>query len=765
MLRHLFHCIVAFALLLQVNPANCQGKVGVVLSGGGASGMAHVGVLKALEENNIPIDYITGTSIGALIGGLYASGYTPAEIEAMVVSKDFLDATNGLIKSEYGYFYKVPEKNSAMISWRFNLDSTFEANIPTSFVRSTPIDFGLMNLFSGPNTVSHGNFDSLFVPFRCIASNITERKQMVFKNGNLADAIRASMTYPFYLAPIEIDGKVMFDGGLYNNFPADVLCNDLHPDFVIASNVTATVDPPSEDNLLSQVKSMLIREPNFQISCAPGIIINSEVDDIATFEFEQNSIAIQRGYNSTMELMDSLQSAIQARRYASDMQAKRDEFMQSQPALTFESIEFDGLDKRYAKLFRQKVIKGNDKSFGIEQLTPQYLSLASDNKIKSIYPTAEFNPNTSLYQLKLKVKKEKDFTASFGGVISSKPISTGFFELDYSRLNSSQLSLNGNIYFGRFYTAVQTYLRWDVPFDIPFFIQAKFAINQYDFFNNQSTFIDAISPPYIITSEQFAEGSFGLPIAKKGKLTIGAAYAWHDFNYYQSNDFERGDTADITEFNGLTSFVKYQINSLNRKMYPSAGGKMELMVRNIMGRERTTPGSTSPGNDRYKKDHDWFIGQFSLEKYFFKKHNFRLGTSLDLVYSNQPIFQNYTATLLNAPAFQPIPESRTIFQEQYRAFSFGGLGLKAIYSIRDHLDFRAEAYLFQPYEELNSDKLGFTDLGKDLADRDFIGSFTTVYHTRIGPLAASINYYDDSETELSFLVHFGYILFNKNARE
>lgn len=752
-------------MLVQLKPVYSQGKVGLVLSGGGASGMAHVGVLKALEENNIPIDYITGTSIGALIGGLYASGYTPAEIEAMVVSKDFLDATNGLIKSEYGYFYKVPENNSAMISWRFNLDSTFEANIPTSFVRSTPIDFGLINLFSGPNTVSKGNFDSLFIPFRCIASNITERKQMVFNHGNLADAIRASMTYPFYLAPIEIDGKIMFDGGLYNNFPADVLCNDLQPDFVIASNVSSTVNPPTEDNLLSQVKSMLIREPNFQISCAPGIIINSEVNDIATFEFEQNSIAIERGYESTMNMMDSLQKAITDRRYASDMQEKRASFMKAQPALNFESIEFSGYDKRPAKFFKQKVFKDNKNAFGVEQLTPQYLSLASDKKIKSIYPKAEFNPNTELYRLKLKVKKEKDFTASFGGVVSSKPFSTGFFELDYSRLNATELSLNGNIYFGRFYSSVQTYIRWDVPYDLPFFLKAKFAINQYDFFNNQSTFIDAISPPYIITSEQFAEGSIGFPIAKKGKLTAGAAYAWQDFNYYQNNDFERGDTADITEFNGLTGFIKYQINSLNRKMYASSGGKMEIMLRNIMGRERTTPGSTSPGNERYKKDHDWILAQFCLEKYFFKKHNFRLGTSLDLTYSNQPLFQNYTATLLNAPAFQPIPESKTIFQEQFRAFSFGGLGLKAIYSIRDHLDFRAEAYVFQPYEELNSDGLGFTDLGKDLADRDFIGSFTTVYHTRIGPLAGSINYYDDSETELSFLIHFGYILFNKNARE
>lgn len=741
-----------------------QTKVGLVLSGGGASGMAHVGVLKALEENEIPVDYITGTSIGALIGGLYAAGYSPEEIEAMVTTQAFLDATNGIIDDQYKFYFKEHYEGASMVNWRFNLDSTFEANIPNSFVSSTPIDYGLMIYMSGADAKSNQNFDSLFIPFRCIASNITDRKEHVFRSGNLAAAIRASMTYPFYLAPIEVDGKIMFDGGLYNNFPANVLCEEFQPDFVIASNVTSRVIPPDEDNLLSQVKNMLIKEPNFEIKCAPGIIINSEVRDIATFEFEENQLAIQRGYNSANEMMDSIRNAIKVRRTKPELALARDEFLADVPELKFGSLSFKDYHVNQSRGFRKKV-QPKGKSFGIGSLTQPYLSLASDEKIKSLYPTASFNPKTQLYDLEIRVKQEKDIRVSFGGVISSKPFSTGFFEIDYTDLSATELNFSGNIYFGRFYSSVQARGRWDLPFLFPFFIEGIFTINQFDYFNSQTTLIDDISPPYIINSERYAEGRIGFPIANKGRILLGENYFWQDFNYYQSNDFERGDTADITKFKGYSPFIKYQINSLNRKMYASKGGSLEFLFRYFDGKEKTTPGSTSSDKAIFKKRHNWFLARLNIEKYFFKKMNFRMGTAFELCYSDQPNFQNFTATLLNAPAFAPLPENKTIFQEQYRAFTFAGAGLKAIYSIRDHLDFRLEAYVFQPYNELNTNSLGQTKLGEEVADRDYIGTFTTVYHTPVGPLAASLNYYDDSQQELSFLIHFGYILFNKKSRE
>ena len=130
-------------LLFFLSKLNAQ-KVGVVLSGGGAAGSAHVGVLKSLEENNVPIDYIVGTSIGALVGAFYASGYSPDEIEALLNSSGFRDAATGTIEEKYSFYFMKEEENSSIVSLNFNLDSILGTNLPTNVITSVPIDYGLM---------------------------------------------------------------------------------------------------------------------------------------------------------------------------------------------------------------------------------------------------------------------------------------------------------------------------------------------------------------------------------------------------------------------------------------------------------------------------------------------------------------------------------------------------------------------------------------------------------------------------------------------
>ena len=153
------------------------------------------------------------------------------------------------------------------------------------------------------------------------------------------------------------------------------------------------------------------------------------------------------------------------------------------------------------------------------------------------------------------------------------------------------------------------------------------------------------------------------------------------------------------------------------------------------------------------------------DKYFFSNSQFHLGAYFETNYSDLPRFQNYTASLLLTPAFTPIPESKTIFQSQYRSRSFSALGLKTIYSFRDQIDFRLETYLYQPYDELINQVNSSYLFGEELIDHSFISTFTTVYHSKLGPVAASLNYYDNADEEFSFLIHFGYIIFNKKAFE
>jgi len=202
---------------------SAQQRVGLVLSGGGASGIAHVGVLKALEERGIPIDYITGSSSGALVGSLYACGYSPEEIEVFVLSKKFQDMCKGILDSKYHFLYRQEDANASTFNFSISSDSILRKSIPLSIITPLLMDFEMLRSLGITSAAYQNDFNNLFVPFRSIASDVINKKSIVFRSGNLNEAVRASITYPLYINPIKIDGKIFFDGGLYNNFPLDIM--------------------------------------------------------------------------------------------------------------------------------------------------------------------------------------------------------------------------------------------------------------------------------------------------------------------------------------------------------------------------------------------------------------------------------------------------------------------------------------------------------------------------------------------------------------
>ena len=287
--------LVLTIFLFLSGMVTCYGQgVGLVLSGGGAAGFAHIGVLKALEEHNIPINYISGTSAGALVGAMYACGYSPAEIEAYVTSEKFQLMTQGGLERSQEFLLREDDPNASMMGFSFGLDSIFNKSLPTNFIRPELLDFEMMRLLGTVSASKEDNFDSLFVPFRCVASNIVAKRGEVFRKGHLNQAVRASMTFPFYINPIRINGVLYFDGGLYNNFPADVIYQEFNPDFIIGSNVSYNASPPSEDNLISQLTNMLVTPTNFNIPCESGILIEPKTD-VQTFDFSEVKQAIESG--------------------------------------------------------------------------------------------------------------------------------------------------------------------------------------------------------------------------------------------------------------------------------------------------------------------------------------------------------------------------------------------------------------------------------------------------------------------------------------
>ena len=254
--------LVLFLIILLPKLSAAQ-SVGLVLSGGGAKGLVHIGVIRALEEKGIPIDYIAGTSMGSIIGGLYTAGYTTEEMEAIFRSDEISLWMNGEVDSRYMYFFKKSQPNSTWLQINFSLDSSlFTPTIPTNFISPKQMDLAFVEIMGAADAVSGGDFNRLMVPFRCNATDIGQRKEVIFRSGPLRDAGRASMSFPFVFKPLVLDSCILYDGGMMNNFPTHIMEEDFHPDYtigVIASQMFSS--NPTEEDLISIISSM-ITEPN-----------------------------------------------------------------------------------------------------------------------------------------------------------------------------------------------------------------------------------------------------------------------------------------------------------------------------------------------------------------------------------------------------------------------------------------------------------------------------------------------------------------------
>lgn len=206
------------AALMWPGTAASRKKVGLVLGGGGAKGVSHIGVLKVLEEAGIPIDYIAGTSMGAIVGGLYAIGYSPAEIDSMVSRQDWTMLLSDRVKRSNLSF---PEKEN---SERYILSLPFGKNKKDRVFNGVIKGQNLQNLFSNLTIGYHDSvdFNAFPIPFACVAVDVVNGREHVFRHGSLPLAMRASMAIPAVFTPVRLDSMMLVDGGLNNNYPADV---------------------------------------------------------------------------------------------------------------------------------------------------------------------------------------------------------------------------------------------------------------------------------------------------------------------------------------------------------------------------------------------------------------------------------------------------------------------------------------------------------------------------------------------------------------
>ena len=367
------HIAAAVALALASGAALAQGasggpaapgaarpRIGLALSGGGARGAAHIGVLKVLEELRVPVDCVTGTSMGSVVGGSFAAGTTPAEMEKIVTQTDWGEV-----------FTDRPPR--AEISPRLKQDDYKGLFAPEFGVR----DYSLVvqkGIVSGVNIESFlryltqqsahvADFRKLPVPFRAVAADIETGEAVVLDHGNLARAMRASMAIPGAVAPVEIDGRLLVDGGIANNLPIDVarkVCGDV----IIAVNIST---PPLEREEITSALSIVGQLINFlgkervdkQLASLSrrDVLIEPELGDISSGSFERMSDAIRIGEAAARKQADEL------RRY-------------SLPKAQYEALRNKQTVPRGATLGRVDEIRFE----GIERTNSQVLSQLMDTK-------------------------------------------------------------------------------------------------------------------------------------------------------------------------------------------------------------------------------------------------------------------------------------------------------------------------------------------------------------------------------------------------
>ena len=743
-------------------------KVGVVLSGGAAKGIAHVGVLKALEENEIPIDYIVGTSMGGIVGGCYAAGMSPGQIEDIVLSKDFLNWVNGRTEEGQTYYFYRNDDTPSFIRLNLSLDSTFSVLFNTSIANDLSLNFALAEKFAQPSAIAKNNFDSLFIPLRVMASDIFTQTEVTLGSGALSDALRATQTVPLFYNPIRIDGKYLFDGGVYNNFPIDVAEKVFKPDVIIGSNVSSKIydEYPygQDDKLISRsLLYMFLDKSDPSQVPASGIYIYPNIKRYTSFDFAKARALIDSGYNQTMRQMPEIKSKIASRRTCEEVAAARNQFNNKTPAFFVDKIQPEGFNKN-EQGYINRFFKKTEPALSFSEVKNGFYRLTSDDYFNNLHPSFGFDTLNKKFNLKLSRRPQNNFQVNFGGVIATRNISNIFLGLNYYYFNRSLTHAEANFYTGDFYKSAQLKSRIDLPGRGHFFIEPEAIFNKWDFFAGNDLVLKNFSPTVLNRIDRKIGLNAGIPVGNKYKLVLDGSYITNRDQFINKDVLVSSDTLDILYLRGSRVGLSFSTNTLNRKQYSSEGKKFTFSFNVFDLNETLEPGSTSIRSQPVKTDHNFFRAKISMEQYFLKGV-YSTGYFFEGVASNQNPFSSYTASIVNAPAFFPIQDSRTLLLKNFRSFNYLAGGIRNVFRIKKSLDFRLEGYLFKPFETIKEGKDQSTVLEKNISDIYFAATAGLVLHSSIGPISLSLNYYDDKENQLGVLMHVGFLLFNKTSLE
>ena len=298
---------------LQAQSANQEElKLGLVLSGGGAKGFAHIGVLKVFEEEEIPITLITGNSIGTIVGALYSTGYSAQDIEKFTKNQDWEILLSDGVERRLKSRFKQEFEQKYFLKLDFNKEDR-KFSFPSGLVKGNNI----LNLFCGTTAALSDsiNFSELPIPFACVAYNLETGKEEVLYGGYLAKAMLSSMAFPGVFSPVVFNDMKLLDGGIINNFPVDI-AKSMGADILIGVDLKQKEeDNPqfeSVTTIFKEIVNKIEEDKHIDNVELADIVINPKLDGISTFDFKKNSIdsIIKQGEIAAREQLPKIKELI-----------------------------------------------------------------------------------------------------------------------------------------------------------------------------------------------------------------------------------------------------------------------------------------------------------------------------------------------------------------------------------------------------------------------------------------------------------------------
>lgn len=747
---------ILFIVVMVLTLSSARGeRVGLVLSGGGAKGIAHIGLLKVLEENDIPVDYVTGTSMGAIIGALYACGYTPEEMLELVTSKEFADWSSGTLDRNKVYFVSKSRRTPAMFSLNFSHrdSANIFSYIPANLISPMPMNMEFLKLF-GPYSVQCGeDFDKLFVPYRCVTSDIYHKRKIVCKDGSLGEAVRQSMSFPLVFKPIERDGVLVYDGGIYDNFPVDVMTDTFHPDIMIGSNVSGPDGKPIPGNVYSQLEDMIIQNNDYSLDEKLGVKIDMPVREFGVLDWGKAKEIYQLGYETGKKNIEEIKRRIKARRPAAEVAQRREEFRRQTPQLAFNKVDVQGVGPQESAYLNYVFNPTDADSISINDVEKSYYRVVSGNKVSDLEPQLRMTPQGNI--LVLKPELNDKWNASMGAWLTTATNSMLYLSGSYNtlRFNAFDCSLSGWI--GQSYLAGMADFKILLRRQAASYMQFTGVMMRQKYYNDQVMFFKNNAPTFLTDYDNYAKLRYVREFGRTAELFGAVGYSYrHDDYFSDALDSDAGNKRDKSQYRTWMLQAGILSNTLNNQLYPSVGHEFTAKLSGMHESSRFLPHGDKHDAAAFTPHYFGRLeaawrGYFPLGKYW------SIGGAAQGVATFGPLTQNYVAELIHSPEFAPTPSMVNYFNPAFRSPSYLAIGAMPVWSPISHLQARGDFYLYAPVRNLRDNPGQRAVYDGWFKNPQFFGEVAIVYNFPFASLSLYGNYMSSPKKNWNFGINFG----------